>query len=241
MTNIALILSGGAGLRAGTKIPKQYIEVKGRPIISYCIETFEALKEIDYIRIVAEQKWRPLIEKELHHKPYGFSEPGENRQMSIFHGLTDLLPMAGEDTVVIIHDAARPQVSGRQILDCIQAVKGHAGAMPVLPMKDTVYFSTDGQSVTSLLNRSHIYAGQAPECFLLKPYYEANAALLPERILAINGSTEPAILAGLDIALVKGDETNNKITTEKDLKEFIGFITAAKDCHGRNRERMEEV
>lgn len=241
MTNIALILSGGAGLRAGTEIPKQYIEVKGRPIISYCIETFEALKEIDYIRIVAEQKWRPLIEKELHYKPHGFSEPGENRQMSIFHGLADLLPMAGEDTVVIIHDAARPRVSGRQILDCIQAVKGHAGAMPVLPMKDTVYFSTDGQSVTSLLNRNHIYAGQAPECFLLKPYYEANAALLPERILAINGSTEPAILAGLDIALVKGDETNNKITTEKDLKEFIGFITAAKDCHDQNRERMEEV
>ncbi|MEY8395397.1 IspD/TarI family cytidylyltransferase [Lachnospiraceae bacterium 45-P1] len=224
MTNMALILSGGAGLRAGTKIPKQYIKAKGRPIISYCIETFEALEEIDYIQIVAESEWHSLIEKELHHKPHGFSRPGENRQMSIFNGLTDLLPMAEDHTVVIIHDAARPRVSGKQILDCLRAVKGHDGAMPVLPMKDTVYLSTDGKSVTSLLNRNQIYAGQAPECFLLKPYYEANAALLPERILTINGSTEPAILAGLDIVLVKGDENNSKITTEKDLKEFISFV-----------------
>ena len=184
MTNMALILSGGAGLRAGTKIPKQYIKAKGRPIISYCIETFEALEEIDYIQIVAESEWHSLIEKALHHKPHGFSRPGENRQMSIFNGLTDLLPMAEDHTVVIIHDAARPRVSGKQILDCLRA----------------------------------------PECFLLKPYYEANAALLPERILTINGSTEPAILAGLDIVLVKGDENNSKITTEKDLKEFISFV-----------------
>ena len=64
MTNIALILSGGAGLRAGTEIPKQYIEAGGRPVISYCIETFEALEEIDYIQIVAEPEWYPFIEKE---------------------------------------------------------------------------------------------------------------------------------------------------------------------------------
>ncbi|MCI9589529.1 MAG: 2-C-methyl-D-erythritol 4-phosphate cytidylyltransferase [Lachnospiraceae bacterium] len=236
MTNIALILSGGAGLRAGTEIPKQYIEAGGRPVISYCIETFEALEEIDYIQIVAEPEWYPFIEKELHYKPYGFSKPGKNRQMSIFHGLTDLLPTAGDNTVVVIHDAARPRVSGKQILDCIGAVKGHDGAMPVLPMKDTVYLSTDGQSVTSLLNRSQIYAGQAPECFLLKPYYEANRALLPDRILAINGSTEPAILAGMDIALVKGEETNSKITTEKDLKEFIGLIAALKDGPGQGKD-----
>lgn len=79
---------------------------------------------------------------------------------------------------MLIHDAARPQVSAKQITDCLEAVKaGHDGALPVLPMKDTVYYSEDGAAVTSLLERSRIFAGQAPELFVLGKYFEANQAL----------------------------------------------------------------
>ncbi len=92
--------------------------------------------------------------------------------------------------------------------------------MPVLPMKDTVYYSRDGQTVGKLLDRSTIYAGQAPEVFVLGRYYEANRRLLPDDILRINGSTEPAILAGMDIAMIPGDEGNFKITTKADLERF---------------------
>lgn len=100
------------------------------------------------------------------------------------------------------------------------ASKGHDGAMPVLPMKDTVYLSEDGVSVSELLNRSRLFAGQAPELFDLEKYYTANMALLPDRILSINGSTEPAVMAGMDIAMVAGDEGNYKITTAADLERF---------------------
>ena len=94
----------------------------------------------------------------------------------------------------------------------------------MLPMKDTVYLSRDGKSVSSLLNRQEIFAGQAPELFVLGKYYESNERLLPQKILKVNGSTEPAILAGMDIAMIPGDENNYKITTGTDLKRFREYI-----------------
>ena len=107
----------------------------------------------------------------------------------------------------------------------IEAAKVHDGAIPVLPMKDTVYFSEDGRKITSLLERKSVVAGQAPEAFKLEAYYEANRKLLPDKILEINGSTEPAILAGLDIAMIHGDESNFKITTREDFLRFEEMIS----------------
>ena len=126
-----------------------------------------------------------------------------------------------------IHDAARPCLSDKQITDCIRALPGHDGVLPVLPMKDTVYQSTDGgRTVTSLLDRSTIFAGQAPEVFNLLKYTEANERLMPDEILKINGSTEPAILAGMDIAMIPGDENNFKITSAADMARFEEIIKA---------------
>lgn len=224
--NIALILSGGSGTRVGEDIPKQYIDAGGRMIITYCLETLAMHDEVDAVQIVADASWQEAILQEAvlqgvdTEKIYGFSTPGENRQLSIFHGLQDIQRYAEEDALVLIHDAARPLLSKKQVTDCLNAASGHDGAMPVLPMKDTVYLSRDGQKVSELLDRSRIFAGQAPEVFRLGGYYEANARLLPEQILYINGSTEPAILMGLDIVMVPGDERNFKITTLNDLKRF---------------------
>ena len=233
--NIALILSGGTGTRMGTDIPKQYIEVCGKPIISYCTETITKHPKIDAIQIVAEEEWRELIsesieqlaqskETEILGKFKGFSKPGTNRQLSIYNGLEAIKEYACDNDYVFIHDAARPLLSAQQISDCFGAVQGHDGVIPVLPMKDTVYASTDGKLITSLLNRKEIYAGQAPEVFQLGKYYEANRKLLPDEILRINGSTEPAVMAGMDIAMIPGDENNFKITTKSDLERFERII-----------------
>lgn len=98
----------------------------------------------------------------------------------------------------------------------------------MLPMKDTVYGSRDGRRVTQLLNRGEIYGGQAPEVFRLGPYYEANLRLLPDRILKISGSAEPAVLAGMDIVMIPGDEGNFKITTGGDLDRFREMVYRGK-------------
>ncbi len=223
--NIALLLSGGTGLRLGADIPKQYIEVGGKPIISYCTEALSAHEGIDGIQIVADARWHNEIRtwltvSDVKGKFRGFSMPGVNRQLSIFNGLESIRAYASDNDVVFIHDAARPLISRQMITDCLNAIGGYDGVIPVLPMKDTVYESTNGKTISRLLNRSQIYAGQAPELFRLGSYYEANRKLIPEKILAINGSTEPAVMAGMKIAMIAGDENNFKITTKADLERF---------------------
>lgn len=239
--NIALILSGGTGTRVGGKIPKQYITVCGRPVIGYCLEVFMNHPAIDAVQIVADRSWRNFVKEcleETDHRTLeqscgetqngqrpdakwrGFSEPGENRQRSVLNGLEDILAYADREDVVIIHDAARPMVTEQFITSCLAAIKGHEGVLPVLPMKDTVYQSKGENKISSLLDRDSIFAGQAPEAFLLGRYYDANRAMLPDRILEVKGSTEPAVLAGMDVIMIDGDERNFKITTQQDLRRF---------------------
>ncbi len=224
--NVALVLSGGTGIRLGSDIPKQYIEVGGRPIILYCLQRLSDHGRIDGIQIVASPPWQGqvrkwLSEEGLDEKFKGFSAPGENRQLSILHGLQDIRGYADPSDYVLIHDAARPLLSEGMITACLDAAEGHDGVIPVLPMKDTVYFSTDGKTISSLLDRERVFAGQAPELFRLGSYCEANQRLLPDEILKIKGSTEPAVLAGMDIVMIPGDEGNIKITTKEDLDYFL--------------------
>lgn len=229
--NIALILSGGRGVRLGLDIPKQYVQVKGRPVISYCLERLSLHGGIDAIQIVADSAWREKLSEWLSlydggRKFKGFSEPGENRQLSIFHGLEDIKKYGADSDYVLIHDAARPMLSEGMITHCLNAAAACDGVLPVLPMKDTVYRSVDGKKITSLLKREEIFAGQAPEVFRLGKYYEANRCLLPDKIMGINGSTEPAVMAGMDIAMIVGDEGNFKITTKEDLARFEGIVAS---------------
>lgn len=225
--NIAIILSGGTGSRLGGEIPKQYIKVNDKMIVTRCVEVFERCEVVDMIWVVASKEWRESIldeRKPETTKIKGFSEAGETRQLSIWNALIELesqknIALSADD-IIIIHDAARPNVTEELINSVIDATKHHDGGIPVLPMKDTVYLSEDGQTITNLLERSHVMAGQAPEAFKFGKYIGANRILFPKQIYNINGSTEPAILAGMDIAVVPGDEDNYKITTQTDLERY---------------------
>lgn len=221
---IALVLSGGTGMRMGIDIPKQYIEVAGKKIIDYCLDVFQMCDEVDLIQIVAEPKWVNILDLKKYSKFRGTSQPGRTRQESVLNGLKDILNYAAEDDVVIVHDAARPSVAEKMLRELIEETQDHDGVIPVLPMKDTLYFSEDGKIITSLLERKCIYAGQAPEAFRLGAYFEANKALSEEELLKINGSTEPAFMAGLDIVMIPGDERNFKITTKEDLRRFKKIV-----------------
>lgn len=238
--NIALVLSGGTGSRLGGKVPKQYLACDGRMMITRCMETVFSHPSMDAVQIVAADMWRETIVREMEtwifshddtfwEKFFGFSAPGETRQLSILSGLRDIVRRAEDDDIVMVQDAARPCLSSRLISDCLAALDGHDGVMPVLPMKDTVYLSRDGKTVSKLLPRSEIFAGQAPEFFRLGKYLQANEALPRDKMLAINGATEPAILAGLDIAMVPGDEANFKITTAADMERYLAWLEGKKE------------
>ena len=221
------------GSRIGGEVPKQYVTVGGRPIFSYSLDVLISYGKIDGVRIVADPDWEGEIlssirtGEDLPEKFMGFSLPGATRQLSILNGIRDIISDVGEgnasDTCVIIHDAARPILKSALLDDLIEGTKGHDGALPVLPMKDTIYESKDGKIITSLLDRKTLFAGQAPEAYVLDKYLKANETLLPKDILAINGACEPAVLFGMDIALIQGDEDNFKITTPEDMKRFKSF------------------
>ena len=224
--NIALILSGGVGSRMRSDgFPKQYIAVNGKPILMYTLEKFQSCPVIDKIVIVADPAWqadiRAWLAQENITKFADFALPGTSRQGSILNGLEVCMTLAAENTDgVIIHDGVRPLVNHALIADCLAALKDHDGCMPVLPVTDTTYMSEDGKHISSLLDRSTLFAGQSPETFRLQPYYEINKNASAEELENTRGTTEIAYKHGMDIRLIPGDYGNFKLTTPTDLDRF---------------------
>ena len=229
MKKYAVILSGGVGSRMGLNIPKQYALVEGEPIISYCLRTFFANDQTDAVVIGVAKEWKEFVvewlAKVVPTKPVFFAEPGETRQYSVFNALEVIEQNGGTDgDVVIIHDAARPLVSQELINCCYNECEVADGVLPVISVKDTIYYSDDGKKIESLLDRSKLWAGQAPEAFQFKKYLQAHRNMAMEELLKINGSTELAYKVGMNCHLVTGDPMNFKITTPEDLGAFEEII-----------------
>lgn len=220
--NRTVILAGGAGTRMGGCVPKQFINVNGKPLLQYILEAVRDCECAGEVWIVAGEPWRGAVERMIKEAGIssrfrGFCDPGPERQVSVMNALTELMKEeTAENSYVMVHDGARPLVSGELIRRCFEAAAGRDGAVPVLPVRDTVYRMEDGR-LSGLLKRDQLVGGQAPEVFRLKPYYDANLALMPDQIMRIRGSAEPAVLAGMDIVVIPADERNIKITTQEDL------------------------
>lgn len=232
--NIAIILSGGTGSRMHNNQPKQYVEVGGKPVIWYCLKTFLENPLIDAMVIVRAEEWAEYVSEQIASLrstgfticPVYYASPGETRQYSVYNALLTIKENGYQnDDRVIIHDAARPMVSGQLINSCIEACKEAEAVLPVVPVKDTLYRSVDGEHITSLLKRQELFAGQAPEAFALGRYSELHEQLSREELLQINGSTEIAYKGGMKVKLIPGDEMNFKITTPEDLLNFETIIS----------------
>ncbi len=140
--NFAIILAGGAGLRVGAPIPKQYIEVNGRPLLYYSVKAFEE-SNIDKISIVADKDHMQFVLDEIVDK-YNFKkvisvcEGGVERFNSAFHGLDDLKDTAGGEDIILIHDGARPFITAEIINNVIEETKNNGAAIAAMPVKDTI-------------------------------------------------------------------------------------------------------
>ena len=228
----ALILSGGSGQRFGNNKPKQYLEIAAKPIIGYCIDAFQNNPEIDTITIVLAEEWKRYIDNYIHDneitKFSSFAKSGCSRQHSILSGLESIYSTyANDDDLVIIHDAARPCVSDDIIHDCIITLKNFSMAMPVINVKDTVYYSENGMTISKLLNRDCLFAGQAPEGCHLGPYLDINRKMTDAELSATRGTCEAGFKYGLSVGMFNGDEGNYKITVPQDLEKFKMQIIGA--------------
>lgn len=227
--NIAIILSGGTGSRMGNPTPKQYVEVGGQPVITYCLQTLLHHEKIDMAIVVVAEEWQGFVQdcvgKTKAIIPVHYAKPGDQRQGSIINALHVAKQNGVEDNdIVIIHDAARPLLTNELVSACLDACMDADAVLPVIPVKDTTYLSDDGMHIDSLLERKTLWNGQAPEAFRFGPYYKANLQLTEEELNRITGSTEVAYRAGLNCILIPGDPINFKITTKEDLSHFETLI-----------------
>lgn len=249
-----ILLSGGVGARLGASTPKQYIEVNGKSILEYTLNAVKAWKTMDSLIIVADRQWWVYIEdivrraflEELSEpgiqsqsreniRFLGFAKPGKNRQLSIYNALRTIKDYMDKNAVVMIHDGVRPCLSPELIKRCDDAmnIRNPAqsnidGVMPYLEVKDTIYLKDADGNISGILDRGSLAAGQTPEFFDYGKYLKANEDLSEEDMLLIHGSTEPAVKAGMKIALVPGDEGNFKITTPEDLERFSQRLKSVK-------------
>lgn len=218
--NMAVILSGGSGSRFGGDIPKQYICVYGKPVVVHTIEQFQRCDQVEYVVVVAEEAWAAQLQSWK--KRFGLwklallAPAGESRQESILNGLLAAreLSKSGEDGV-IIQDAARPLTSDRLIASLLEGLKEAPAVMPALAVTDTIYASEDGKRVSGLLDRSKLYAGQAPEAFQYKSYLELHTA--KEKLAETSGSCQLPYQAGWDVKIIPGERGNIKVTYPEDL------------------------
>jgi len=222
--NLAVVLSGGTGARMGADIPKQYMELAGKPILVHTLEQLERCRAVDGVVVSAAPDWKPKIllwkVRFSLTKLRAVAPAGVNRQISIRNGLlmVEQFIDADEQSGVIIQDAARPLTSVKLLTRLVEELKAAPAVMPALPITDTTYTSHDGQWVDGLLDRSALFAGQAPEAFRYWPYMKLYRDTPDEELSAMSGSCQLPCCRGWKVKIIPGEQENIKITYTKDLE-----------------------
>ena len=219
---IALIVAAGAGERAGLGVPKQYARVGGKPVLQYAAERLLAHPAVDAVRVVIAPGQEALFEEAVTGLDLGEPIVGaETRQGSVRAGL-EAIARDGEGGAVLIHDAARPFCSSEVVDRLLDALDAYEGAVPVLPMADTVA-RADGGLLGEDVPRADLLRVQTPQAFRLADILRAH------RDAAGAGATDDAGLAraaGLRVAWVPGDERLFKLTYLSDFVRAEGFLAA---------------
>jgi len=233
----AEILAGGKGVRMGaTAMPKQFLDLGGRPVLIHTIERFLLHPNLSAVVVVCVRDWLAHTKEILaKHLPPPFLEKvvlvpgGEDRNSSILAGLDAIGARFGisDDDVVLTHDAVRPFLSFRIIQDNIDAALQYGATDTVIPATDTIVVSGNGVVVDEIPVRDRMYQGQTPQAFRIKTFLELQAQLSEAERVALSDAAKIFVLRGHPVHLVRGDVTNMKITTPFDLTVAHYLLQAA--------------
>lgn len=212
----AIVVAGGDGARLGADRPKAFVGLGGRPLLAHSIDLFEDHPAVDRMVLVVPAEWEEpatLLADDLAAGKVAAAVPGgATRALSVAAGLAEV---AGDAEAILVHDAARPFASAELVDRVLAALEAHDGAIPALPVTDTVKRVQDGV-VAETLERGELRAVQTPQAFrapALRRAYEAPAD-------ALRDATDCASLveaAGFAVAAVAGEPENVKITAPDDL------------------------
>ncbi len=223
-TNV-LITAAGSGSRMGRE--KQFINLGSKPIIAHTIEAFQKHELIDEIVVITSEniknKLESLVEKNNYFKVKNIVLGGETRADSVKKGL-DILE---DDSLVLVHDGARPLISEELISRVIRSLKEHKAVVPALPLKNAVK-RISGNFVESTVDRQQYVAVQTPQAFYSAVLKEAFSKMQVGKIyyddaMLVEENTD------FDVFLVSGEESNIKATTVADIELLEFLISRGKE------------
>lgn len=214
MERYVIVVAGGKGLRMGADIPKQFLPVHGMPLLMHTLSTFHSFDPSLHLILVlpkAQQSyWATLCQQHAFTLPLTIADGGETRFHSVKNGLACI---DADQALVAVHDGVRPFVSHATIAACFDAAQRDGGAIPVMPVVETLRQLQEHGSNT--VDRSCFRLVQTPQTFRLDIL--RNAYLQPyDSQFTDDASVVEA--AGYAITLVDGNRENIKITTPFDLR-----------------------
>lgn len=222
MDRYAILVAGGKGLRMGSDIPKQFLPLRGRPVLMHTIDVFRrTYPDIHIILVLPREQqdyWRQLCGQHDYDVELCVADGGETRFHSVHNGLS-LIPDDARG-VVGVHDGVRPFVSPETIRRCFEAAEEFGAVVPVVPVVETVrQVLADGSSMT--VDRNAYRLVQTPQTFdiqLLKKAYGQPF----DPFFTDDASVVEAL--GYPIKLVEGNNENIKLTNPADLKLAEGMV-----------------
>ncbi len=212
MAFYVVIVAGGSGTRMKTSVPKQFLELNGKPIVMHTIEKFKAaIPEINIVLVLANQltkEWEELCKTHNFKIVHQLANGGETR----FHSVKKGLELVPENCVVGVHDAARPLVSIQTIINAFETAKQKGNASPAIPLTESIRLIEKDKN--QAVDRNNYCIVQTPQCF--------NSNLLKKAFLQVYSPsfTDDASVVeamGEKINLIEGNRENIKITTLQDL------------------------
>ncbi len=208
----AVIVAGGSGQRMGTALPKQFLDLCGKPVLYWSVKAFlDALEGVRIVLVLPAQQIS-MAQMVLQHFPERIDltivAGGETRYASVANGVKGL----PDNAVVMVHDGARPLVSVKLIQRCFEAALAVDSAVPVIPVTDSIRQLTSGNSHS--ITREDLLIVQTPQCF--KAGILHTAFRQPYKPLFTD---EASVVewGGGNVYLVEGERSNLKITTPEDL------------------------
>lgn len=219
--NVAVIFAGGVGVRMNARsLPKQFLEINGKPIIIHTLEHFEAHPEIDAIAIANHADYHDHLRKLLRRYELGkvrwVVDGGATGQQSRHNALEAVARECPDETVVLIHDGVRPLISAELIRANIDSVLSHGSGITCTKFNETVV-SSENQYIDAVIPRDYIYAAQAPQSFRLGEILSLYDRAVAEGELDSIDSCTLMHRYGRKIHRVDGPRSNIKITTAEDF------------------------
>ena len=236
--NVAVILAGGVGNRLGAGIPKQFVEILGKPILAYAIEPFDRHPEIDAILVVCVKPYIDYIWQMK--EKYGFEklrwvcEGGATFQESVMNGIQFLEDKVDENDTVLVHFGASPFVTVDIISDCVRVCK--ETGTNAISTTDFYLLSGEKNSTETVLapgnytdkyiNRDTVAIMNTPHAFQYGFINELYKEAIETGVIdTVEPHTTTLMYAmGKRIYFAKGSQTNIKITTKEDLGLFEGYV-----------------